>query len=343
MTATYSSVQNVRSQSRTMNVNNRLRDSIANRPSCLSRQLQPRPDPMLFSPSAWLKTPSLPIKLSKDSKKAKQQQQQQQQQLAKATAESNGQPDAPSTPPDSTDPATHAIPCRNVAFALDDDSTLYSNTWVLSLHSPVLEAMFSNRFIESDQAVVKLPGKDQAPMRALLNCLHNLHFCRPISNYISPELAVPVLALIKEYQVQVLWEPAVQLLRNNITKANVVVYFQEVLDYKLDELEYSMLAEMSLLFEKCLRTLETQKAFRELSRPIRERILSALCVYHRVTPPTRSSASPSGSATTPTARAAAGSRTLWWIARNACTTISSAAAAASTASSSATPATRRTP
>ena len=65
------------------------------------------------------------------------------------------------------DPWKHS----DITFDIEDQ-TIYASKLILSMWSPVFDAMFNDNFKEKDATIIKLPGKEKKNMLLLMKVLH---------------------------------------------------------------------------------------------------------------------------------------------------------------------------
>ncbi|XP_074640751.1 BTB and MATH domain-containing protein 36-like [Tubulanus polymorphus] len=97
--------------------------------------------------------------------------------------------------PDYTKPWRHS----DISFHVEG-KIVHANKTILSMWSPVFEAMFTNDFKEKHASEIKLPGKDYNDILELLRVIH------PPNKKIDGNSVYKLLPLAREYQMFVLTE-----------------------------------------------------------------------------------------------------------------------------------------
>ncbi|XP_013406489.1 BTB/POZ domain-containing protein Y57A10B.3 [Lingula anatina] len=158
--------------------------------------------------------------------------------------------------PDFTKPWKHG----NIIFIVEEKK-IYASKAILSMWSPMMDAMFSHDFVEKEAKEIPLPGKNYNDMAELMAVIH------PPLKPIDDTNVFTVLPLLQEYQFTKFVHQAEEFLLSKPCSIKILVVAQK---YYLPR-----------LLEKCIKyadstslsTLKQQPDFREIGTDVLVQIL----------------------------------------------------------------------
>ena len=152
----------------------------------------------------------------------------------------------------------------NICFSVDE-KRLYASKMILSMWSPVFEAMFGDDFKEKNAKEIKLPEKKYNDVLELLKVLH------PPNKDIDDDNVLAILPLAQEYQIEKVTERCEEHLLNSAsTIKNYLIAQQFNLKKLLD-------SNMSYLKRAPITRLKTQPGFDQLDKKLVIQLLTDKC------------------------------------------------------------------
>ncbi|PAA78511.1 hypothetical protein BOX15_Mlig030857g1 [Macrostomum lignano] len=152
------------------------------------------------------------------------------------------------------------LPSRPITLRCRDSVEVYTNAYILCLHSPVFRAMLgrsgsgSDGFKECDSSCIDLPDKKATDVSFMVNLLSSggLEFQQAC---FTRDSVVPAMALFREYQMVAPLARAVQFLKRDFLEIRPIKepdrfmelalrYLMLIRQYQLEELESLILAEI---------------------------------------------------------------------------------------------------
>ncbi|CAH1784972.1 unnamed protein product [Owenia fusiformis] len=163
-----------------------------------------------------------------------------------------------------------------------EDKKIYANKTILSMWSPVMEAMFHRDFKEKNAMEINLPHKSYEEVIEFLKVLH------PPNEEISGSNITKILPLIQEYQVDILMKRCEDLLMCRSGCIQNYILAQKYNLQKLKDSSYAWLKRtpvgrlkqqpdfekldpevlMEIFAEKCERFEKCQDSLREVKQVI---------------------------------------------------------------------------